>query len=49
MNCHTIAQNNDFLWSLQMNAFTPAQVSFGLKPASPAVSELRSLLSNQFK
>lgn len=49
MNCHTIVQNNDFLWSLQMNAFTPAQVSFGLKAASPAVSELRSLLNNQFK
>jgi len=49
MNCHTIVQNNDFLWSLQMNAFTPTQVSFGLRPASPAVSELRALLHEQFK
>jgi hypothetical protein len=32
-----------------MNAFTPAQVSFGLRPASPAVSELRALLREQFK
>ena len=23
MNCHTAMQNNDFLWSLQMNAFAP--------------------------
>ena len=49
MNCHNIVQNNDFLWSLQMNAFTPTQVSFGLRPASPAVSELRALLHEQFK
>jgi hypothetical protein len=49
MNCHTIVQNNDFLWSLQINAFTPAQVSFGLRPASPAVGELRSLLNEQLK
>jgi hypothetical protein len=49
MNCHTIVQNNDFLWSQQMNAFTPTQVSFGLRPASPAVSELRALLNEQFK
>lgn len=49
MNCHNIVQNNDFLWSLQMNAFAPAQVSFGLKPASSAVGELRSLLNEQLK
>jgi hypothetical protein len=49
MNCHTIVQNNDFLWSLQMNTFTPMQVSFGLRPASPAVGELRALLNEQFK
>jgi hypothetical protein len=49
MNCHTIVQNNDFLWSLQMNAFSPAQTSFGMRPASPAVSDLRALLHEQIK
>jgi hypothetical protein len=49
MNCHTVVQSNDFLWSLQMNAFTPGQVSLGLRAASPAVSELRALLREQLK
>jgi len=49
MNCHTAVQNNDFLWSLQMNAFSPAQTTFALKPTSPAMAELRALLSEQMK
>ena len=49
MSCHNIVRNHDFLWSLQMNAFTPAQATFGLKPASPAISELRALLKEQTK
>jgi hypothetical protein len=49
MNCHTAVQNNDFLWSLQMNAFSPPQISFAPRPQSPAVKELRSLLREQFQ
>lgn len=49
MNCHTVVQNNDFLWSLQMNAFSPLETTFAFKPASPAVAELRALLREQMK
>jgi hypothetical protein len=48
MNCHTAVQNNDFLWSLQMNAFAPPQISLAPGPPSPALRQLRSLLSEQF-
>jgi hypothetical protein len=48
MNCHTAIQSNDFLWSLQMNAFAPPQISFAPTRPSPAVRQLRSLLSEQF-
>jgi len=50
MNCHTAVQNNDFLWSLQMNAYTPSQQGVAAsKPAAPAMQELRSLLQQHFK
>ena len=48
MNCHTAIQSNDFLWSLQMNAFAPPQISFAPTRPSPALRQLRSLLSEQF-
>lgn len=49
MNCHNSVQNNDFVWSLQMNAFTPAQAALAAKPSSPAVTALRSLLEGHIK
>jgi hypothetical protein len=49
MNCHTQVQSNDFLWSLQMNAFSPLQTTLAPRPASPAIGELRSLLREQIK
>ena len=49
MNCHNVVQNNDFLWSLKVNAFTPGQSTLMLRPASPRVHELRMLLREQFK
>jgi hypothetical protein len=49
MNCHNFIQNNDFVWSLQMNAFTPAQDALGARPSSPAVTALRSLLQEHIK
>jgi hypothetical protein len=48
MACHTSAQNNDFLWSLQMNAFAPSQNSMVPAPQPQAIRELRSLLREQF-
>jgi hypothetical protein len=48
MNCHTAIQSNDFLWSMQMNAFGPPQISFAPTALPPAVRQLRSLLSEQF-
>jgi hypothetical protein len=49
MNCHTSVQNNDFLWSLQMNAYAPPQSSLALNAQASAVRDLRSLLQEQFK
>jgi hypothetical protein len=50
MNCHNFIQNNDFLWSLQMNAFRPpAFVAAAPLSASPALTALRSLLREQSK
>jgi hypothetical protein len=49
MNCHNAVQNNDFLWSLQMNAYAPALTTFELRPASPAMRELRALLQEQIR
>jgi hypothetical protein len=48
MNCHTITQQNDFLWSLQMNAFAPPQVSMVPSAQPQAIRELRALLREQF-
>jgi hypothetical protein len=48
MSCHNFARNNDFLWSLQMNAFAPPQISLVPGPQPEAVRELRSLLREQF-
>jgi hypothetical protein len=48
MNCHNSTQSNDFLWSLQMNAFAPPQLSLAPTPQSPAIKQLRALLSEQF-
>jgi hypothetical protein len=49
MSCHTAAQDNDFLWSLRMNAFASPQSSLAPYVQSPALRELRSLLQEQFK
>jgi hypothetical protein len=57
MNCHTSTMSNDFLWSLQMNAFTPpsnapaAAALAGVRPLAerPAIAQLRVLLQNQMK
>jgi hypothetical protein len=49
MNCHNAVQNNDFLWSLQMNAYSPVQATLTFRPASSAISELRSLLRGQMQ
>lgn len=49
MNCHNAVKDNDFVCSLQMNAFTPAQAALGAKPSSPAVTALRSLLQENIK
>lgn len=51
MNCHNFAQSNDFLWSLQMNAFAPPKLAAAtLKAApSPEIAGLRSLLQDNFK
>lgn len=48
MNCHTTVQNDDFLWSLQMNAYSPT-AKLAAARRSPALSRLRSLLQQQFK
>jgi hypothetical protein len=48
MACHTSAQNNDFLWSLSMNAFAAPENSLVPKPQPQAIRELRTLLREQF-
>jgi len=48
MACHTSAQNNDFLWSLSMNAFATPENSLVPKPQPQAIRELRTLLREQF-
>ena len=48
MACHTSAQNNDFLWSLSMNAFATPEHSLVPKPQPQAIRELRILLREQF-
>jgi hypothetical protein len=48
MNCHNFIQNNDFLWSLEMNAFSPPQISLAPSPQPASVRQLRSLLREQF-
>jgi hypothetical protein len=49
MNCHNAVRNNDFVWSLQMNAFPPAQAALAARPSSPAVTALRFLLQEHVK
>jgi hypothetical protein len=51
MNCHNSARNNDFLWSLEMNAFAAAtpQNSLVPNPQPRAIRELRALLREQFQ
>jgi hypothetical protein len=57
MNCHTSIMSNDFLWSLQMNAFKPpsalaaAATGNTMRPLAeqPAIIQLRELLQNQMK
>jgi hypothetical protein len=48
MACHNSAQNNDFLWSLSMNAFAAPENSLVPKPQPRAIRELRALLREQF-
>jgi hypothetical protein len=50
MNCHTATQNNDFLWSLSMNAFPPPAAAAALGAAlrsSRDLDALRSILQGQ--
>jgi hypothetical protein len=56
MNCHTQTQVNDFVWSLQMNAFKSAAPSLSpganarMAPRqSPQINALRIILEDQFK
>jgi hypothetical protein len=49
MNCHNDVKNNDFLWSLQMKAYSPPQATRAPQQVSPALGALRSLLRQQLQ
>ena len=46
MGCHTTVQNNDFVWSLQMNAFDPRPDA---RQDLPELNALKALLQERLK
>ena len=56
MNCHTQTQDNDFVWSLAMNAFQAKPAATALAKtdkttlgSSPALDALKEILAEKLK